>query len=137
MSLANLVDEDIAVKTQPKAELERAPKFVKWVSGFESIGEKDRYEALEKNGAVFCEELFEYEKATADQNFYNEEENRRQTDRVLAIRATDKETRVRMEFQSENKAEVHCLLIENENQSRPAGEFKIRRCIPSFDTLVH
>jgi hypothetical protein len=39
------------------------------------------------------------------------EENGRQTDRVLAIRATDKETRVRMEFQSENKAEVHCLLI--------------------------
>jgi hypothetical protein len=65
------------------------------------------------------------------------EENGRQTDRVLAIRATDKETRVRMEFQSENKAEVHCLLIENENQSRPAGEFKIRRCIPLFDTLMH
>ena len=126
MSISNLVDENFAVKIQRKAELQRPAEF-KWLSSFESMNKKEKEEAEEKIAGVFCDSLFEYEKADAEQNYYDEEENKRQVDRVLVIRATDKETRVRIEYELEKRPEVHCLLIENENQEKPAGAFKVKK----------
>ena len=128
MSMSSLVDENIAVKIQRKIDLERPPEFT-WLSSFEPTGEKDSDEELKENGAVFSEKTFKYEKGRARQNYFDEEENKRKTNKIIVIRDTDKETRVRVEFELDKRPEVHMLLIENEDQEKPAGGFMVKKTL--------
>ena len=130
MSMAALMDEQIMVKIQRKAELERPPEF-EMVTPFTTTGKRDK----KLNGlcSSFSEEFFEYQKATAETNWFDPEENTRKSNEVCVVRATDRETRVRVEFELDNDQEVHLLMIENENQEKPAGGFNVKKNIEKME----
>jgi hypothetical protein len=126
MSMSALMDEQIMVKIQRKAELERPPEF-ELVTPFITTGKRDK--KLNELNPSFTEDLFEYQKATAETNWYDPDENTRKNNRVCVLRATDRETRVRVEYELDNDQEVHLLLIQNENQENPAGGFKVKKTL--------
>jgi len=128
MSLTALMDEQIVVKIQRKAELQRPPEFT-WLSDFEPTRQKDNNEELKLNGAVIFENVFKYEKARARQNYYDADEDKRISNEVMVLRATDVETRVQVEYELDKGEEVHLLLIQNENQDKPAGGFKVKKTL--------
>jgi len=135
MSQEALNDPNVAVKVKQKIELLRPPEFT-YLSKYQKLNKWQQERLQEQQEHKLNTYHFEYKLAKAQEDRFCEKEERRIQRKLSVLEITDKETKVKMQYEVNKEPQIHCLFIGNKNPQKPAGYYKTKRTMIRFKEWV-
>jgi hypothetical protein len=131
MSLKALNDPLIAVRVQREITLKRPPEF-SYLSSYAPMSQKRRQQVESNHSHCFCTSTFSYKSAEALEDQYCDDRGERIQRKLTVLEATDRETRVKFQYELDDEPAIHVLFIGNSNPNKPAGYYKVKKSMIRF-----
>jgi len=134
-SQRDLNDPNIAVRIKREAAKKLPPQF-SYLSGYRKLNKRQQRQLEAQQSHKFSGVTFSYKMAKAQDEQYDEEEDRRIKRNFMVLEATDKETGVKFQYELDQDPNIHVLFIGNKNPQKPAGYFKVKKSMVRFRDLI-
>ena len=128
-----LNDPLIAVKIEREITLKRSPEF-SYLSSYAPMSQKSRQQAESNHNHRhrFCTSTFSYKSAEALEDQYCDDRCERIQRKLTVLEATDRETRVKFQYELDDEPAIHVLFIGNSNPNKPVGYYKVKKSMIRF-----
>ena len=131
----DLNDPNLAAKIKREAAKKLPPRF-SYLSGYRKISKGQERAIAAQQSHKFAGVTFSYKIAKAQDEQYDEGEDRRIKRNFMVLEATDRETGVKFQYELDQDPNIHVLFIGNKNPQKPAGYYKVKKSMIRFREMI-
>jgi hypothetical protein len=134
-SQRELNDPNLAAKIKREAAKKLPPQFC-YLSGYRKLNKWQESYVRDEQQHKLAGVSFSYKMAKAQDEQYDEAEDRRIKRNFMVLEATDRETGVKFQYELDQDPNIHVLFIGNKNPRKPAGYYKVKKTMERFRDMI-